>query len=141
MKKFTYEHDGQKITLLCNSRSTRNGFAHDCTFLLNGHEENRASCHYLNRTWEGYECQSVILKAVGEARAFTEDRLISRFKDSHGYMRMNEKRYGSCSTKPPPRAVKSLRGGATSGSACDAGQGEITGSPGKPGASRKGGEQ
>lgn len=94
MKKFTYEHDGQKITLLCNSRSTRNGFAHDCTFLLNGHEENRASCHYLNRTWEGYEYQSVILKAVGEVRAFAENRLRSRFKDSRGYMRLTRGREG-----------------------------------------------
>lgn len=93
MKIFTYELDGQEITLVCDSRNTRNGFAHDCTFLLNGYEENRASAHYLNRTWESYTFQSVILKAVGDARAFVENRLISRFKDSFGYMRMNEKRY------------------------------------------------
>lgn len=93
MKVFTYEQDGRRIELVCDSRDTRNGFAHDCVFLLNGREENRASCHYLNRTWELYEFQSVILEALGKARAFAEDRLISRFKDSRGYMRMNDKRY------------------------------------------------
>lgn len=40
MKIFTYEQDGQKITLVCDSRGTRNGFAHDCTFLLNGHGQS-----------------------------------------------------------------------------------------------------
>lgn len=93
MKIFTYEQDGREITLVCDSRATRNGFAHDCAFLLDGREENRASCHYLNRTWESYTFQSVILKALGEARAFAENRLIMRFKDSRGYMRMNPARY------------------------------------------------
>ena len=42
------------------SRSTRNGFAHDTVLTKNGFEIGRHTVHYINRTWESYQYQTVM---------------------------------------------------------------------------------
>jgi len=49
-------------SVACNSESTRNGFRHIAVLHKNGYEIARAKCTYLNRTWECYEFESVLLK-------------------------------------------------------------------------------
>lgn len=48
---------GVKATVFCRSRNTRNGFAHDCAIPALGIRSTR---HYLNRTWESFDFESVI---------------------------------------------------------------------------------
>lgn len=52
--------NGVKATVYCQSRKTRNGFAHDCAIPT---LKVRATCHYLNRTWERFDFESVIHSA------------------------------------------------------------------------------
>ena len=92
MELFKYNRGPVSIELVCDSRDTRNGFAHDCHMFIDGHETAAETCYYVNRTWERYYFQSVILKAVGAARDAYADRLRRRFKDQRGYMRMTPKR-------------------------------------------------
>ena len=56
IKNFNFGN-GVKATIFCQSRKTRNGFAHDCAIPA---IKVRATCHYLNRTWERFDFESVI---------------------------------------------------------------------------------
>ena len=56
IKNFNFGN-GVKATIFCQSRKTRNGFAHDCSIPA---IKVRATCHYLNRTWERFDFESVI---------------------------------------------------------------------------------
>ena len=56
IKNFNFGN-GVKATIFCQSRKTRNGFAHDCAIPA---LKVRATCHYLNRTWECFAFESVI---------------------------------------------------------------------------------
>ena len=56
IKNFNFGN-GVKATIFCQSRRTRNGFAHDCAIPA---IKVRATCHYLNRTWERFDFESVI---------------------------------------------------------------------------------
>lgn len=60
-----YEFGG-KYQVICNFKKTRNGFKH--TAVIRDERYNsicETKCCYLNRTWEAYEYQSVIHKAIG----------------------------------------------------------------------------
>lgn len=56
--------DGHEIMFVNQSRDTRHGFAHDTTLFIDGFERQAATCHYINRTWEWYGYQTVMLEAV-----------------------------------------------------------------------------
>lgn len=60
-KTTTIEENTYIIT--AEARSTRNGFAHDCKIWKNNRLVSRASCHYINRTWEEWTYKTVITKA------------------------------------------------------------------------------
>lgn len=64
-----------KTTIVCESKSTRNGFKHEATLLIGGYEHAKAKCMYLNRTWESYQYHSVIQKVLEKT-----DRLSKRQK-------------------------------------------------------------
>jgi hypothetical protein len=51
---------------VCNSEETKNGFRHVAILHKNGFEIARAKCTYLNRTWEYYQFESVLLKLVDD---------------------------------------------------------------------------
>ncbi len=63
--------------VVCESKSTRNGFKHVATLLVGGYERGSVKCLYLNRTWESYQYQSVFHKALDMARS---DKNLSRDK-------------------------------------------------------------
>lgn len=77
MQIFKFEN----LTLVCDSRSTRVGFAHDCNGFINDFQFcDKASIHYYNRTWECYTYQSVILKYLNECLEFIYNRTKENYK-------------------------------------------------------------
>lgn len=64
----------EKIEIVCDSMKTRNGFKHVATLLINGTEQEDTKICYLNRTWERYEYQSVILKLIDKSCLSDEDK-------------------------------------------------------------------
>jgi len=53
-------------SVVCNSESTRSGFRHVAVLHKNGFEIARTKVCYLNRTWEAYQFESVLLKLVDD---------------------------------------------------------------------------
>lgn len=63
-----------KITVVCRWESTRSGFRHLATLLVNGCERATAKCCYLNRTWEYYQFESVLKKIINNATCLTKSQ-------------------------------------------------------------------
>lgn len=61
-----------KITVVCQWESTRSGFKHLATLLINGRKCGRAKCCYINRTWEHFQYQSVLRKLIEDTDALTK---------------------------------------------------------------------
>lgn len=68
--------------VVCESKSTRNGFKHEATLLINGCEHETAKCMYQNRTWESYRFQTVLHKVLEKATVLSADK-IRRFKKKY----------------------------------------------------------
>jgi len=51
-------------SVVCNSESTRSGFRHVAKLCRSGYEIAIAKCLYVNRTWECYEFESVLVKII-----------------------------------------------------------------------------
>lgn len=56
-----------RIEIVCDTASTRNGFKHVATLMLDGQEQGNVKCNYLNRTWEKYTYQSVLEKMISNS--------------------------------------------------------------------------
>jgi len=50
----------KNMEIICRAERTRSGFRHLATLLVNGIEQEKSKCCYINRTWESYEFQSVM---------------------------------------------------------------------------------
>ena len=50
----------KNIEVVCESQSTRYGFRHLATLVINGRDCEQAKHCYYNRTWESYEFESVL---------------------------------------------------------------------------------
>lgn len=80
--KVTFDGDqGKDIVFLNTARSTRSGFAHDSTLIVNGCRRGEYTAHYLNRTWEWYRFQTAMLGAIDSAL----DRELNRIRDNYKY--------------------------------------------------------
>lgn len=94
MQIFEFDANDHHLQFVCTSRNTRNGFAHDARVFIDGndYETAKATCHYLNRTWENYAYQTVMLEL---AREFI-DKHINWERDDYmrerGYKRMTKQR-------------------------------------------------
>ena len=66
MRYFEFKTNGKTLTFYCEFVRTRSGFKHICRVVNDSTFENLLQCKicYLNRTWEYFEFQSVLLKAV-----------------------------------------------------------------------------
>jgi hypothetical protein len=53
-------------SIVCNSKSTRNGFKHVATLCKNGQNIYETKICYLNRTWERFQYESILLKIIDE---------------------------------------------------------------------------
>lgn len=87
-----FEIDGREVEFVNQFRGTRNGFAHDTAMFVDGHKVTEATCHYINRTWEAYTYQSVMLNAVynriEELKQYAKDR----FMEARGYKKLTADR-------------------------------------------------
>ena len=52
--------------VVCNWKKTRNGFKHIATLHKNGQSIFETKICYLNRTWERFEYESILLKVVDD---------------------------------------------------------------------------
>ena len=102
--------NGNEYQFINNSRSTRNGFAHDTTLFKNGYELNDYSCHYLNRTWECYRYQTVMKYCVTEIINKLYDRFINNYKYENKIKRMTAEKRETAEKEFNNRAdIKELR--------------------------------
>ena len=84
--------DGREIEFVNQSRGTRSGFAHDTTLFIDGCQRAEHTCHYLNRTWEWYTYQTVMLCAVDDLEDRRTAYLKAEFKRVNGYEKLTAKR-------------------------------------------------
>lgn len=90
IKKFTV--NGKEYEFVNSSRNTRNGFAHDTTLFINGVEKTENTCHYLNRTWECYRYQTVMMGAIRNLIVDRTTHLEKKYKEDNGFSKLTEKR-------------------------------------------------
>jgi hypothetical protein len=60
-----------KIQIVARSGDARDGFNHFAILYIDGIEVDSAKVHYINRTWESYEFQSVMQKLIDKTTALT----------------------------------------------------------------------
>lgn len=61
-----------RIEIVCDyAPRVRDGFTHVATLLLDGRQVDSARAHYINRSWESYEFQSVMQKLIDKTTALT----------------------------------------------------------------------
>ena len=94
MKKIEFERNGVTFIFNCETAYGRSGFNHHCNLWAYSplKKLSSATCHYVNRTWEGYIYQTVCLKAL---EAVTEEVVkaeLAVYKEANGYKVMSAKR-------------------------------------------------
>ena len=89
----SYKVGDNTYMFICRFRSTRNGFAHDCELIKNTCSNlGKASCHYLNRTWERYAYQAVMVQVVRQKLDSYELAAREQFMRETGVTRITFKR-------------------------------------------------
>lgn len=63
-KNFYFETSDGTYSFYCSTEDTRYGFRHLCDVFKLGEHVGEAVARYYNRTWESYQYESVLLKAV-----------------------------------------------------------------------------
>ena len=84
--------DGEEIIFVNTWKGTRSGFRHETELFIDGWQAAAARCHYINRTWERYSYQSVMLQAVHNLQEEEEAREKAYFLQVNGYKNMTEHR-------------------------------------------------
>lgn len=67
---------------------TRNGFYHTTTLFENGYKIANHKCNYINRTWECYTYQTVMLCAVGDLIDSRKAKITADYKRENGIKRL-----------------------------------------------------
>jgi hypothetical protein len=84
MKLHRLSIDGKEVTFINAWRGTGSGFSHETELYIDGWQAGAARCHYINRTWERYSYQSVMLEAVHKLQEEETEREKRRFRQLHG---------------------------------------------------------
>lgn len=92
MRIYKVECNNTRFEFICESRSTRHGFAHDCNLFINDSREQTAHCYYLNRTWECWQYQTVCLSAINAELEWYSNRTLEAWKRENEYNRMTKAR-------------------------------------------------
>lgn len=90
LKKINIE--GREVTFVNEARDTRHGFAHDTTVFINNRQVAKNTAHYLNRTWECYRFQTVMLGAIYTLIEEAKAEVKAQFMAEKGYGRLTAKR-------------------------------------------------
>ena len=61
---FSAKVNGQEITFRCYTTDTRSGFCHTAICTTWGIDTTPSKCSYYNRTWERFEYESVLKRAI-----------------------------------------------------------------------------
>jgi hypothetical protein len=62
-------------SVVCNTKDTRNGFKHEAVICINGYAGNvKTKICYLNRTWERFTYEDVLIKVVKEGFERVEEQ-------------------------------------------------------------------
>ena len=83
--------DGKEIIFINTWRGTGSGFLHETELYIDGWAATAATCHYINRTWERYSYQSVMLEAVHNLQQQETEREKGRFRQQHGLKNIMER--------------------------------------------------
>ena len=95
---FEFEGTYHKMQVYCNTRNTRDGFAHEAHAVMTAKAtgldvfNGDATVHYLNRTWERYTYQTVMRKLVRAEVDALVANLRKRWMLARGWERMTAKR-------------------------------------------------
>ena len=71
----------KKYSIVCEWQNTRNGFRHVAILHLDGKEIYRTKKTYINRTWESFEFESVLIKLVDDY--FSDNDLGKKYKQKY----------------------------------------------------------
>ena len=55
---------GKDFNVVCNWKKTRNTFKHTANLCKNGQSIYETKINYINRTWERFEYESILLKTI-----------------------------------------------------------------------------
>ena len=88
MRKITINQNGRNFEFICESAGTRNGFKHDCNLFIDNYWINKATCHYLNRTWESWTFQTVCYNVIYKEMEAVYNRAIETYKYEHNIKRL-----------------------------------------------------
>ena len=83
--------DRKEIIFINTWRGTGSGFLHETELYIDGWAATAAKCHYINRTWERYSYQSVMLEAVHKLQEEETEREKQRFRQLHGIKNIMER--------------------------------------------------
>ena len=64
IRYFTAKVNGKDIIFRCYTTDTRNGFCHTAHYVGWGYDINDTKVSYYNRTWERFEYESVLKRAI-----------------------------------------------------------------------------
>ena len=88
---YRFSIEGNNVEFSNSWRGTRSGFMHETELYINSCHVMAARCYYINRTWERYSYQSVMLEAVHKLQEEETEREKRRFKQIHGMKNLMER--------------------------------------------------
>ena len=83
--------DGKEVLFINAWRGCPSGFVHETELFIDGWQASAARCHYINRTWERYCYQSVMLEAVRKLQEEETEREKQAFKRLQGCKNLMER--------------------------------------------------
>lgn len=84
--------NGHDYYFVCNTRKTRNGFAHDVELFIDDMSAEENTVNYLNRSWEYYRYQTCMLGAINKAISKHAGAIERRFRNVNNITRMTAKK-------------------------------------------------
>ena len=69
----------KKVVATCETEKTRDGFKHIVKVIVDG-KVYKGVVGYINRTWEAYDYQTALIKAIKEMKLFNEDEISDLYK-------------------------------------------------------------
>lgn len=88
IKKFKINEN--EYTFVCEGWSNSNGWGHRVNLLRNNYEIAEARIRYYNRTWENYEFQTCMLKAIRIVEEHKQASELEYYKQKTGRKRLKE---------------------------------------------------
>ena len=96
MKSFKINNN---LEIICEWKKTRNGFKHESTLLKNGIKIDSTKICYLNRTWESFEFESVIIRILDKTKILSDKQKTKFLQEASGKVKEEiNKEFGNIST-------------------------------------------